>query len=1200
MLHMDCVLRKRWNLAVCLMLVIGIAAGVPCFAQSGGGTLTGTIHDASGAAVANVPVSLSEVSTQAAYKTVTSAEGIYSFRELPAGVYSIAVSATGFKSFTQKGINVSVANTSVADIALQVGRAEELVEVHADAQQVESETTDVSTTVPQQLIQDLPLAFGGLVRSPLTFVTLTPGFNGSVAGSPGLQGGFKLGGGQVGGAETLLDGSSLDFASPNLQENYGVGMDAVEEFKVMTNTFDAAYGRSSGGLVNLVTKSGTNQIHGAVFELLKNKVLDANSWDNNHRGISRGLDTQNDFGFVVSGPVLIPKLYNGKNKTFWLFNYEGFRFNTGGTGIATAPLAAELNGDFSALLKPYTAPSGTTYVAHQLYDYATCTGANLGQPCAPFHNNQIPVSRLDPLSKNVLQYLPHPDADKANQPYENATQNSVSHHPTDTYTVKLDQNFGSKHKIAASYDYENVPQSGTNSLGPLYANGGSGQLTHYARLSWDYTITPTVLNHLSLGYTRRFRTEGALSTIGNNWPDKLGLKGVMQTQFPSFNICYTTASPNCDTGSFQTPPTGDGSFADNSYQYNDSVSWMRGKHSYSAGVEYRDQRFIVRYLTYTSGAFTYTSGPTSALSTQNDPNSGFGLASFFLGAASPDLNTQIGSPQQDGIYVHYWGFYFKDDWKVSPKLTANLGLRYELPMPAFEAKSRTSHVDFTVPNPGADGLPGAMVFDGTGTGRDGRKSPQDMFTKSFGPRLGLAYAVNPATVVRVGYGIYFTNLKINNFANEDSAGFAGTGYKWTQSVSPQTPAVIPSQITSFPGVLPPFINPTLENGFSGATVILSKEARPGTTQNWTLDIQRQLPSNILLDVAYVGMHADHLQSYQKDPNQGLPVNMARGQCLEVLITAQATNPACAGQTRVPIPYTNFLKDFGANATVSQALRPYPQFGTVSVDTAFSGNPFGVSTYHALQVQVRKTLSNDLTLLANYTWSKNLTNADADYPAQANWTSGQGALNVYNPKAEKGLSIYDRPQVVNVAFSYDLPFGKNKMTAPNKVLNAVIAKWQLAGQLTYSSGSPDLVTESNWDSGIFAGNATGDGGIQARPNLVQGVSVKGSHSGEFKENDPGSRNANPAAFSYAPSFTFGDAKSHPGIRELFGRNENLSASKRIPLGMERLNMVFRVEAFDVFNRHTFGCFNNNISNPNFGEAGCANGNRTMQGNLRINF
>ena len=297
------------------------------------------------------------------------------------------------------------------------------------------------------------------------------------------------------------------------------------------------------------------------------------------------------------------------------------------------------------------------------------------------------------------------------------------------------------------------------------------------------------------------------------------------------------------------------------------------------------------------------------------------------------------------------------------------------------------------------------MFEGSGQGRLGGSSPQDTFKSSYGPRIGLAYQLRPDTVVRAGYGIYHQNLKVGGFGENDSAGFTGS-YTYPAPASTQAPAVVISHIEIYPGPQPPFIDPTVMNGQS-PTVILSKTARPGTTQTWTLDVEQQLPGKMILDAAYVGDHGDHLQAFLHDPNQGSPANLSLGSCLQADISAQTGNPACVGQPLIPSPYSGF------SGTVSQALRPLPQYQSAQVDTVTSADPFGVYTYHALQAQLQKRLSQGLTVLASYTWSKTLTNADAEYPTEAVWEANDvsGALNTYNLKVEKGLSEFDMPQSV---------------------------------------------------------------------------------------------------------------------------------------------------------------------------------------------
>ncbi|MEO8736525.1 MAG: TonB-dependent receptor, partial [Edaphobacter sp.] len=1037
--------QKLLRLAVGLLVALGLAAGTPGFAQSGRGTLTGMVKDSTGAIIPGAALTLQEVNTGSRFATIAGPQGLYTFPELEPGMYALTVTSPGFQSYTQKGITVTVGSTATVNTEMQIGSTTQSIVVTSDASQVQTESSDIGTTVPTTLIEDLPLQFNGTVRNPLQFVTLTPGFSGVDTNSPTQQGGFKLNGGQQAGTDIFVDGATIELASANLQMNYGVSVEAVKEFKVMTNTFDAQYGRTSGGLINLVTKSGTNGLHGSVYDFLRNKSLDANSWLNNLQGSARPPDTQNDFGAIISGPVYIPKLYNGRDKTFFMFNYEGFRYNTGGNSLNSAPTQAMLGGDFSALLQPITV-FGNTFPAQIIYDYSTCTGANQGQTCQAYPGNKI-TQAPDPVFEASIPYLPQAPA-SATSPYLNLYQDSLSITNANMYEIRIDQNVGAKQKFSFSYDYDWRPTGYVIFGAPLDASS-TNQRTHYLRFGYDYVLTPNLFNHFNAGFSRRYRQEfSGIGSYGGNWPTKIGLGGVLNTTFPSFSYNYPDGAA--------MPSNGANQFYDNTYEYDDTVSWQHGRHSFKFGGDVRLQQFNINILTNTSGAFNFTSGQTSSPS---DSNSGFGYASFYRGAASSGL---IALPEEIGWRVKYFAGFVQDDWKVSPKLTANLGFRYEIPTPVTEAHGQQSFVNPTLANPGAGGIAGAYEFLGTGPGRTGSNSTQNTFRASYGPRVGFAYQAKPGTVIRAGYGIYYQDLKVGGFGENDSQGFFGS-YNYPGPTSPQTPAVILSQITSYPGPKPPFIDPTVMNG-QGPTFILSKTARPGTTSTWTLDLQQQLPGKVLLDIAYVGDHGDHLQAFLHDPNQGNPSDMARGACLYADINAQTSNPACAGQSIVASPYAGF------SGTVSQALRPFPQYASAVVDSVTMSDPFGVYTYEALQVQAQKRVSAGLALLANFTWSKTLTNADSEYPTQSAWNGNgtSGALNTYNLKAEKGLSEFDVPERVVFSYSYQLPFGKGKRFA-NKgtIVNALVGGWETAGVLTFAGGTPLSVGSPNWDSGIFA-------------------------------------------------------------------------------------------------------------------------------------
>lgn len=771
-----------------------LATTAHTFGQSGNGSLTGIVRDSTGATVPGAEITLTEPSTQTKYHTTTNTQGVYSFPVVQVGSYTMTGSVSGFKRYIQQGITVSIGNTATIDVVLQVGQVAQTVEIHADASQLQTQTSDIGTTVTPVLLEALPLQFGSVLRSSIQFVDLTPGFEGDASGNPGLQTGFKLNGSPTGATDVLLDGASVLFASPNLQTNYAMSTDAVTEFKVQTNTFSAEYGRVGGGVVNLASKSGSNSLHGGVYELLKNNVFDANSWMNNHQNISRPYDTQSDFGAFAGGPVRLPWIYNGRDKTFWYFAYEGFRYKSGGQGLDSVALPAMWqNGDFSSVLNTQII-HGVTYAGRQIYDYTTCTGPNAGNPCQPFPNNQIPTSRLDPMSKAAIQaHVVQTASANTSQPYQNQPTHTLNINNDNNWSAKIDQNLGSRQKISGSYWVAKMPILDENlTYGPLWTNDFGGTNSHYVRLGHEYTIKPNLLNHLNFGYTRRYRAETSPNTIGT-WASKLNWHGALNDKVvPWLAAEYGTA------GDDPFAPSNDSEFADNTYQFDEALFWSHGRHNLKFGAEHRRQEFNVRYFSNADGQFYYNNVLTSAGNDVSgnpiDPNSGLGLASFFLGALS---NGDIPAGQGDGMRANYYAVFAQDDWKVSNRLTVNLGLRYEIPEPVYETLDRTSQVNPTLQNPGADNLPGAMQYQGTGIGRDGRRSPQDTFYKSFGPRVGFAYQIDPQTTVRIGYGIYYEALKVSNFANSDSAGFFALNYNFPTQGNLETPAAILSQLSAY-------------------------------------------------------------------------------------------------------------------------------------------------------------------------------------------------------------------------------------------------------------------------------------------------------------------------------------------------------------------------------------------------------------------
>jgi carboxypeptidase family protein/TonB-dependent receptor-like protein len=1163
----------RAALCLPLMWIAGTA-----WAQAGG-TLTGTVRDQSGAAVAGANLTLTNTATQGHWNTVATESGSYTIPALPPGTYDLTSAKAGFETSSQRGIVIQVATTITVDVSLQVGSATERIEVHAEVKQIERDTSEVGTEVSTKMVADLPLQVSGQLRSPIQFVELTPGFTGNLPNNPTSQLSFKLNGGQEGGTDVLVDGASISLTHPNLQMNYGVGTDAVAEFKVLTGGFPAQYGRATGGIVDLVTKSGTNEIHGTAYGFLRDKIFDSNSWLNNYGGKPRGTDSQKDLGAEVAGPIWIPKLYNGKNKTFFMFNTEEYRYKTGGAGYASVPDASWNQGDFSNLLVPTTS-LGITYPAHQLYDWTTCTPG----PCQPFAGNIIPKNRIDPVVAKAMAYFP---AAQNSNVYNNFNTVSLNSTQANMFTAKLDEYISAHHKLSGSWSYDDRPLLSSSNLGAIFTTENPTQYTFYGRLNYAYIISPTLVNQFTGGFSSTHRAEvNMIPTLNQDLAAQIGLKGVTSAQLPSFLVTG-------GTGVTTDPDSADSIFVDNSYEGNDNLIWNRGRHSFKFGLDYRDLQFNTPQAAYSSGRFLFTPAQTSNLI---DPNAGFGYASIYLGAAN---GAWIPTPQDVGMRLKYFGSYVQDDIKVSSRLTINLGLRWDVTTPVTEAWNRLSWMNPTLPNPGAvtssgQQLPGAFQFAGSGAGRTGTETPQSIYWKALAPRVGVAYSLTPNTVIRSAYGIYYAPIIVNGFAQVESTGFSNS-CRIAAASNTTTPIIQPGQMTGYPCALPPFINPAISNGALGGSpsTILANTVEPGRIQNWNIDIQHQFAKGFMLDVGYVGAHGDHLQAEQRAPNQ-LPTSALStyGPCLKVLVTQQATDPACAGKPAVSIPYTNFLSDWGSAATVGQALRPFPQYTDLQLDNAEEGNPFGFYTYESLQVKVTKRFSYGLDMIAGYTWSKTLTNADGAYPPEGGWNN-QNQVSVqdnYNATAAKALSAQDIPQWFVLSYSYELPFGKGKpLLNKGGVANYVVGGWKIAAIHTYESGYPISINcGGGYTSGIF------------NPACYVNVNSGVSRSYTNTSSNYGAIYAfNPAAFSQPASYTLGTNARITNIRVQNNLDEDVSLEKALAI-YERLHAVLRLEAFDVLNRHRFTSIDNTVTDPGFGTWNGVGGNRSMQISLRLNF
>ena len=1150
-------------------LVVSLSNG-----QSNSGNIQGTVSDSTGAALPKATVTVRNLDTGATVSTETTDAGLYSAPNLPPGRYALTVEAPNFKKYVREGVTVPTGTTVTLDIQMQLGMVSENVVVSADASQLESATSDIGSTVQSSLVANLPLEVSGTIRNPVQFITLTPGFVGGVANDPGSNSSddFKVNGGQEGGTDVLVDGVSISLVSPNTQWNKGVSTDGVQEFKVLQSNFSAEFGESGDGIVSLTMKSGTNEFHGSVYDYLRNRALDANSWKNNTLGQPKSVNTQNDFGATAGGPIFIPKLYHGQNKSFFFFDYEGFRFRTGGTGVDSFPNEAFRKGDFSALLP-----------GAQLYDPTT----HAAIPGNVLTND--PNFTPSAVMTNVFALLPATNGGLTN----NVIDHTISSTSANLFDVKIDHILSDKHRVSGGFDYDNTKTGGTSDLGPIFGSS-TPQNTRYARFGDTYIFNSSVVNQFLFGFSRRFRGEVS-NSLGQGYPAKIGLKGVQNTTFPCIKFIgtpYQEQLNNC----------GDSEFADNVYQLNDSVSWVKGKHNFKFGGGVRMLQFNVRRLTQSSGEFDFNAAQTS-----NNGAGGNAVASSLFGLSD---TTTLNYGNFSGVRYKDFSFYGQDSYKLASRLTLNYGLRYDIDLPATEAFDRFSMVDPTLPNPGAGGILGAYTYFGTGTGRNGRKRPQDVYGKAIGPRLGFAYSVNSKTVLRGGYGIFYEPLKEGSFADQDGLGFFN---RQTVNVTNGGPTQIDNGVTRiFPDSGP--FTPEAQNGSNGVIYVAANSGRPADIQTWNLDVQRQLMSNLALSVAYVGSKGTHLPALDIIPNQVNPSFLSLGSELTMNATCLSNN-GCpkAIAAGVKLPYPTF------SGNINQLLRPFPQYGDFNQeDNSFTPDRTGNSTYHAMQLQLNKRFAQGLSFLVSYTVSKNITDADSAGPGVSGFIGTNSFIgqNSYDRKAEKAVSQLDTPQSLVASFFYELPVGHGKRYLnAGGAMDRVVGGWYVSGIASYKSGTPTTVYGPCGGTAgdvLFAGcHLTG----LARVNVISGV----NETNKSNLNPSTTPFWNPSAFTVAAPFTFGnEPRSLASARTFGGRNEDFTLGKRTRIVGEKADIDFRASFFNVFNRHIYSApsgFAPNLATPfqPVGSPGCpgplacgfgavtdSSGPRTIQFGLKIEY
>ncbi|MFL6463713.1 MAG: carboxypeptidase regulatory-like domain-containing protein [Bryobacteraceae bacterium] len=1154
-----------------------LALGGALIAQSERGTITGTVRDSSGAVIPEVKVTITNTATGQTSNLATNGSGEYTAADLAVGSYNVQAQKEGFRAAQINALTVDAAANVRADINLQIGRSAEVVEVQAAAVQLNSEDSKTTVTINQKLVDTLPLVVGGAVRSPFDLATLTP-----ESKNIGGDAGFALGGGQGASYGATLDGVSVN-TSRALQKSWvasnAPSVEAITQFTVDTNGFKAEYGHAGGGVMTFVAKSGTNQFHGSAYEFLRNTNFDANDFFSNKAGKARQIYKQSDFGATVGGPVWIPKIYNGHNKTFFFFSYEGFRNRNGATNAtATVPTAEMYNGDFSNWVT-------RTGVQIPIYDPTTQVTSGGVTTRARFAGNKIPVSLFNPASIQALKVFQGsgvltPNTGAAPGTVGYVTNNYIIANgsqvqPVNKISVKGDHLFNEKHRISGYYGYDRESVTpgaeGPATLPGLYSNyNDTTQDSDVVRFSWDWTIGAAKFNHFYAGGNNWRQNHNPLQSYIGNWQSKFCLGNVPNCNENLVNLfsggdgTYTTWGGQANNGSENTV-----------YSYNDDFTWIRGSHTMKFGGSWQINHYngFGRQCEAGCVGFSYTE---TGVPSGSDPNQGGNaFASFLLGYAD---SGSIDTPRFIGQQFNYFAGFAQDDWKVNRKLVLNLGLRWETNLPPTGLDDRWSDFSPTRANPGAGGRPGAVIFAGSGTGREGTRSLVNGYYGAFGPHIGFAYSLNDKTVLRGSYARSFAPL----MAVTGSA--HNMGFTLTQGFNNASGGLQPTFLLNQgipPYTVPPFINPSVSNGSSVSWWQGSETVRAPETNNFNFSIQRQLGSSMILEGSYNGVAGSHLQAQLLNYSQLNPAYLTAFGSVQQSTTVlnSLVGSATANAAGITAPFPGFNALFGSRATVKQALRPFPQYSQIDTFSG-QGDHSGHSSYHAALVRLEKRYTNGLTFQTSYVFSKLITDADSYWGNGVPTTSvGSGcclAADQYNRRLEKSIGQYDVTHNFKVGFVYDLPFGKGKQFLTHGVGAWVLGNWGVNGVLTYSSGLP-VGIQSTYTLPLYGGTSG-----RSTPYIS-------SYTGWQPAWKNGSFDPSVDNFFVAPCTAsttnctgpfpnqglttslngFGNStRFNPKVRQFPNLNENVSVVRMFPV-RESVRFEFRAEAFNLLNRVRFG-------------------------------
>ena len=1110
--------RRRDSALVCLWLAWWLVIASPVGAQVGGGALTGEVSDAVGAAVPAATVTVTLIGTSLSRTSVTGLDGSYAFQGLLPGLYQVRVALGGFRPLTREGIRLATGETVRLNLRLDVGGLAEAITVRADAPLLRGETSGLGHVINNRTVVDLPL--NG--RSFVALAGLVPG----VALPPGSS--FpRINGGRPRTNEYLFDGISVLQPEPG-QVAFFPNIDAIQEFKIESNSPAAEFGRFNGGVVNLTTKAGSNAVRGSAFEFFRNEALNARNFFAATSPVKPKF-RRHQFGGVVGGPIR-------QNRTFFFADYQGQRQTIGRTVISTVPTILQRQGVFTEAIGG-RAPA--------IYDPATTVpGANGAVTRSPFPASTIPVERMDPVARALLERYPLPTstgtANYRRLNDETVDQDQFSLRIDHRVRANRDQVFGRLTRFREEFiPVTPLPDGSGVTMGTL---GPQGTTSWSFASSYQRTFSDRLINELRIGDTRRTvgRTAAQLNAAASV---SLSLPGI-----PS-NARFPNTLPTVLIAGYQqlgSPANTATDFGTSVTQIADSLTWLTGRHTFKLGADLRWERLNVVQPPSPTGSFTFSSLFTDF---PGVPNTGTPLASFLLGQVqqfSIDL-------QQDEIRnrAHFAEYFIQDDWRVSDRVTVNAGVRYTLNFPSTEENNQAAV--FNLQTQQLEYL-----------GRNGQpRAARQLHKLNFGPRLGVVGRVTDKMVVRTGYAMVWI----------EQAGlttpFTTPAFPFLQTVSQRT---LDNTVPAFTLAEGPRVAPiplTANAGVGQGVFAVDRDLGSGYVQQWNVSLQRELTSDILMEVAYVGSKITHVGIPDTNVNQLTVDQLARGASL----LQRVPNPYFG-----TIPRSSSLGD--ATIPLAQLLKPYPQYTTVS----FYRNNVGTTLYHGVYVKLERRLSRGLSYLLSYTRSKLVDDASSVFDASilTGPVANYPVADSFNRRLERDDSNGDIPHVFVASAVWDIPLGADRRTHVTGVLGALVNDWTLTGVLALQSGIPLAVTQAT-NNNAFAGFGT------QRPNLTGDPTIPADQRSV-------SRWFNTSAFTTAPQFTIGTSSRNP-VRGPDYRNLDVALIRRVPLPAGKALEV-RAEVFNLTNTPPFGAPNGVFGSAAFGTITSAGDPRVVQ--LAIKF